>query len=74
MIEAEISLTMDEDRSAPLITEVFSPKLTSLVSFNPELDPLPSYVKHCFFFSSRPSRKSDWPVTLETWLICSMQM
>ena len=35
MMEAEISLTMGEDQSAPLFTEVFSPKLTSPVSFSP---------------------------------------
>ena len=33
MMEAEISLTMGEDQSAPLITEVLSPKLISPVSF-----------------------------------------
>ena len=45
-----------------------------MLAFNPGLDPSPSYVQHFFFFSSRPSRKSDWPTTLEAWPICFMQM
>ena len=33
MMEEEMSLTMGEDQSTPLITDVLSPKLTSHVSF-----------------------------------------
>ena len=36
-------------------------------SFYPASDPLPSLVHHCFFLSSKPSRKFLWLITYVVW-------